>query len=161
MIHVKDTKEDPRFIRRGESLNFRSLLVAPVQSGPEVMGTISVVSATPFAFSDPDERLLGTFGSQAAVALENARLFSETRSQLEELTVLHENLREREQFLTLLQEITRVALEIPNFYEMLQALAERLNELFRAEGCYITLWDEVRQTTIPAAATEFVRNSFL
>ena len=161
IIHVRDTEDDPRFIRRDSSIPFRSLLVAPVASGPRRMGTISVVSTTSFAFSEEDERLLGTLGSQAAVALENARLFSETRSQLLELTALHENLRERERFLTLLQEITQVALEIPNFHEMLQALTEHLNALFQADGCYITLWDEAHQTTIPAAATAQIRESFL
>ena len=161
IIHVKDARDDPRFIRRGPSSHLRSLLVAPVQSGARRMGTISVLSASPHAFSEDDERLLGTLGLQAAVALENARLFSETRSQLVELTALHENLREREQFLTLLQEITRVALEIPEFYAMLQELVERLNELFQADGCILTLWDEARQATIPAAATAQIREAFL
>ena len=161
IIHVKDTQTDKRFLRRGPSSHLRSLMVAPVQSGIRRMGTISVVSATPYAFSEHDERLLGTLGSQAAVALENARLFSETRSQLDELTGLHNDLREREKFLVLLQEITRVALEIPDFYAMLQELAERLNELFQADGCYLTLWDEDRQSTISAAATNHIRESFL
>ncbi len=161
IIHVRDTENDPRFVRRGPSTHMRSLLVAPVQSGKRRMGTISVLSAAPFAFSEDDERLLGTLGSQASVALEKTRLFSETHSQLVELTALHENLQEREQFLTLLQEITRLALEIPDFDAMLHELAERLNELFHADGCYITLWDEVRQSTIPAAATQEIRKFFL
>ncbi len=161
IIHVKDTKTDPRFMRRGPSAHMRSLLVAPVQSGTRRMGTISVLSAAPSAFSADDERLLGTLGLQAAVALEKARLFSETRSQLTELTALHQDLREREQFLTLLQEITRLALEIPDFDAMLQELAERLNALFHADGCYISLWDETSQTTIPTAATQEIQTSFL
>lgn len=160
IIHVQDTEQDTRFIRRGPAAHMRSLLVAPVQSGGRRLGTISVLSATPNAFSEDDERLLGTLGSQAAVALEKARLFSETRSQLVELTGLHLDLQEREKFLTLLQKITRVALEIPDFAAMLQELAERLNELFQADGCCITLWDEARHTTIPAAATDHLREPF-
>lgn len=161
VIHVRDTEIDPRFVRRGSATHMRSLLVAPIQSGGQRIGTISVLSATPNAFSEGDERLLGTLGSQASVALEKARLFSETHNQLVELTALHEDLQARQKFLTLLQEITRVALEIPDFYAMLQELAERLNELFQADGCYITLWDEVSQTTKPAAATAHMRETFL
>lgn len=161
VIHVRDTEKDPRFVRRGPAAHMRSLLVAPIQSGGLRLGTISVLSATPHSFSDADERLLGTLGSQASVALEKARLFSETRDQLVELTALHEDLQARQKFLTLLQQITRVALEIPDFYDMLQELAERLNELFQADGCYITLWDEVTQITKPAAATPYMRETFL
>jgi signal transduction histidine kinase/DNA-binding NarL/FixJ family response regulator len=161
IIHVNDTSLDTRFVHRGPNDHMRSLLVAPVQSGGRRLGTISVISATPHAFSEDDERLLGTLSSQAAVALEKARLFSETRSQLVELTGLHRDLQEREKFLTLLQKITRVALEIPAFYAMLQELAERLNELFQSDGCCITLWDEARQTTIPAAATAPMQQAFL
>lgn len=161
IIHVKDTETDPRFVRRGPAAHMRSLLVAPVQSGNQRLGTISVLSASPNAFSENDERLLGTLGSQAAVALEKARLFSETHKQLVELTELHQDLQEREKFLTLLQKITRVALEIPDFSAMLQELAERLNELFQADGCCITLWNEDQQTTLLAAATESLRQPFL
>lgn len=161
VIHVRDTEKDSRFMRRGPATHLRSLMVAPVQSGGQRIGTISVLSATPHAFSDADERLLGTLASQASVALEKARLFSETHNQLVELTVLHQDLKEREKFLILLQQITRVALGIPDFYAMLQELAERLNELFQADGCYITLWDEGTQTTQPAAATAHMRQMFL
>lgn len=160
-IHVRDTEQDERFIRRGPVSHVRSLLVVPVQSAGRRLGTISVLSASPNIFTEDDERLLGTLSSQAAVALEKARLFSETHQQLVELTGLHHDLQEREKFLTLLQEITRLALEIPSFYPMLQELAERLNELFRADGCYITLWDDARQRTIPAAATAQIRPAFL
>ena len=160
-IHLRDTELDDRFIRRGPATHVRSLMVAPVQSAGRRLGTISVLSASPNIFTEDDERLLGTLSSQAAVALEKARLFSETHHQLVELTALHHDLQEREKFLTLLQEITRVALEIPNFYAMLQELAERLNELFQADGCYIMLWDDTRQRTIPAAATAQIRPAFL
>ncbi len=63
-----------------------------------------------------------------------------------------EALRAREQFLALLNEITRAALEMPDLPTMTQVLADRLGELFHADGCYITLWDEEREVPIPAAA---------
>lgn len=62
-----------------------------------------------------------------------------------------EGLRAREHFLTWLNEITRAALETPNFSAMLQIFAERLGELFGADGCNITLWHEERQTAVAGA----------
>ena len=54
--------------------------------------------------------------------------------------------------MTLLTDITRAALETPDLSTMLQTLADRLGDLLEADGCFITLWDEARQLTIPAAA---------
>jgi PAS domain S-box-containing protein len=63
-----------------------------------------------------------------------------------------EALRERQQFLTILNEVIQAALETPDFSTMLQILADRLAALFDADNCYITLWDEAAQAPIPAAA---------
>ncbi len=69
-------------------------------------------------------------------------------------------LRARERYLTLLNEITRAAISALTFPEMLQTLADRLGELFDADGCFITLWDEVRQATVPAAAYGPLREAY-
>ena len=71
-----------------------------------------------------------------------------------------EKLRSRGRFLALLNGITRAALETPDLAAMLQTLADRLGELFDADGCYITLWDEERQLTIPAAACGPARETY-
>ena len=70
-----------------------------------------------------------------------------------QILVMEEGLWQRERFLTLLNDITRAALETPDLKTMLQTLADRLAELFGADGCYLTLWDEAAQRAIPAAAT--------
>jgi PAS domain S-box-containing protein len=64
-----------------------------------------------------------------------------------------QELQARERFLTLLNDITRAALETPNLPAMLQTLADHLGELFGADGGYITRWDEERQMTLPAATS--------
>jgi PAS domain S-box-containing protein len=68
----------------------------------------------------------------------------------------------RERFLTLLNDITRAALETSDFKEMLQILADRLSELFQADAASLALWDNATQTTLPIAtsAHEF-RNQYL
>lgn len=66
----------------------------------------------------------------------------------------------RERYLALLNDITLAALETSGLREMLQLLADRLNELIGADGCYITLWDEANQKTIPAAAYGELRETY-
>jgi len=52
----------------------------------------------------------------------------------------------------LLNAITQAALSTADLPHLLQTLADRLCELFAADGAYLTLWDESRQRAIPAAA---------
>lgn len=60
---------------------------------------------------------------------------------------------QREQFLSLLNDITHAALETPDLQAMLQTLADRMGEMVHADACFITLWDEQTQTVIPGAAS--------
>jgi PAS domain S-box-containing protein len=58
-----------------------------------------------------------------------------------------EERREREQFLAVLNDITRAALEASGLDAMLQTLADRLGKLFAADGCYLTLVNGATQAT--------------
>jgi len=52
----------------------------------------------------------------------------------------------------LLNEITHAAIQPADLDATLQILADRLGELFHADGCFITLWDPIQEITIPMAA---------
>ena len=88
-INIGDVKTDPRFLLSSSMPNFRSLLVAPVQSGGQQIGTISVQSKLPNAFSTKDAELLNSLGVQAAIAIENTRLFETTQQRLKEVDALY------------------------------------------------------------------------
>ncbi len=68
------------------------------------------------------------------------------------LQALVDSLREHNRRIELLNDITLQALEAANEYELLQRLAARLAELWEADACYISLWDEVNRKVIPGAA---------
>lgn len=89
-LNLGDVTTDPHFVR-GESLpSFRSMLVAPVQSGEQQIGTISIQSSSVNAFSARDANLLNALGIQAAVAIENTRLFETTQQHLKEVNALYQ-----------------------------------------------------------------------
>lgn len=67
-----------------------SYLVTPIIYGAHVLGVINVQSYDQHAFDENDLRFLTTVANQAAVALNNARLFSETRQNAAEMTTLFE-----------------------------------------------------------------------
>ncbi|NTW00929.1 MAG: GAF domain-containing protein, partial [Oscillochloris sp.] len=67
-----------------------SYLVSPIIFGSKVIGVINIQSYEPRAFDENDLRFLTTVANQAAVAINNAILFSETRQNAQEMTTLFE-----------------------------------------------------------------------
>jgi GAF domain-containing protein len=65
---------------------FRSMLWVPMVNGGVTIGVLSVTRAEPGAFAPHHTRLLETFADQAVIAIENTRLFNETREALERQT---------------------------------------------------------------------------
>jgi PAS domain S-box-containing protein len=88
-INIADIKAHPQFLISDSLPKFRSLLVAPVQSGAQRIGTISVQSAMSNAFSSKDAELLNALAVQAAIAIENTRLFETTQQRLKEVNALY------------------------------------------------------------------------
>lgn len=76
-VRANDVRSDPRYVE-GDSTT-RSELCVPLKIGGRVIGCVNMESPHENAFSDHDERLLTTLANQAAIAIENARLFEETR----------------------------------------------------------------------------------
>ena len=88
-INIGDIKAYPQFLLSDSLPRFRSLLVAPVQSGAQRIGTISVQSVMTNAFSSKDAELLNALAVQAAIAIENTRLFETTQQRLKEVNALY------------------------------------------------------------------------
>jgi GAF domain-containing protein len=86
-VRVYELANDPRYIETEPGLH--SGLYIPLQIGDRIVGVISIESELPAAFTESDERLIGTLANQAAIALENARLHEETLHQLKQLQALH------------------------------------------------------------------------
>ena len=95
IVHVPDVAADPEFDYRelAATADWRSLLVVPMLRGGEVLGTVGVARAQVGPFGDQEIGLLQTFADQAVIAIENVRLFNETREALEQQTATAEILR--------------------------------------------------------------------
>lgn len=81
--NVPDVALDPDYICHNPSV--RSELAVPIKDGNRVIGSINMKHHRTHAFSEEDVRALETLAGYAAVAIQNARLYGEIRSQLAEL----------------------------------------------------------------------------
>jgi signal transduction histidine kinase len=89
-INIADVHADVRFLLMENSKPaFRSLMVAAVQTSAKKLGTISVQSRQVNAFTEDESRLLGSLGTQAAIAIENAHLLESTQQALKETNALY------------------------------------------------------------------------
>jgi signal transduction histidine kinase len=69
-----------------EALGTRSQVTVPMLRRGEPIGAITVGWADPGAYGDQQVALLQTFADQAVIAIENVRLFNETKEALERQT---------------------------------------------------------------------------
>jgi signal transduction histidine kinase/ActR/RegA family two-component response regulator len=93
---VTDLKNDPRVTaahrescsRRG----YRALLAVPVKVGERVVGVLSILSRREEGFCAEDLIMATAFAAQAAVALENSRLYDEIQRAYDELAQTQDQL---------------------------------------------------------------------
>src|SRR6266498_5959062 len=63
----------------------RGFVCVPIRARHRILGTLSLGRRTPHPFTDEEVALLECTADQIGLALDNARLYSETRHQLEDL----------------------------------------------------------------------------
>jgi GAF domain-containing protein/DNA-binding response OmpR family regulator/anti-sigma regulatory factor (Ser/Thr protein kinase) len=114
------------WIVQGESV--KSVLFVPLVVGGEAIGRISLQNIDhEHAFSEADVQLLTTLAGSLSVALENARLFEETRQRAAELSIVNN--------------VGQAIAEQLEFDALLERLGDQLREVFEADIAYVALHD--------------------
>src|SRR5205814_1802030 len=97
VIHVPDLKEDQGY-RSGNQMRralvdiggARSMLSIALRKEEKLLGALHVYRQEARSFSDKQIALLQNFAAQAVIAIENARLITETREALDQQTATAE-----------------------------------------------------------------------
>ena len=126
---TQNAVDDPRneFVPELEEEKFQSLLSVPIAGRDTVIGAITMHTEAPREFTAEEVELLTSTASLVGGAIENARLYEETRQrvgELEHLTELAETLARAQQL-----------------GEVLPAVAERSRQLLRSHTCHVYLLD--------------------
>ncbi len=85
-VLVSDTQQLEKF--EGKTFGDgqpRSIVAVPITLGGKVVGMLSAQSYQPNIYSEDEQQILSTLANQAAVAIQNGRLYAETRRLAEEL----------------------------------------------------------------------------
>jgi signal transduction histidine kinase len=82
-LYVPDVEKDPRYISGMKGV--RSEIALPLKIGEKMLGVLNVESTELGAFHERDVRILSSLAAQAAVAIENARLYAEIQKKADEL----------------------------------------------------------------------------
>ncbi len=133
MVQIEDVENEPdisglvRDVARARG--WRSALFCPLMRDTASLGMISVTRSEPGSFSPHQVQLLQTFADQAVIAIENVRLFNETKEALEQQTATSE----------VLQVISRSTFDLDPVFRTLVESAVRLcgaqtGMIFRQQG---------------------------
>jgi GAF domain-containing protein/HAMP domain-containing protein len=91
-----DVGADTSFFNNPDLPTTRSEMVLPLNSHGATIGVLDVQSIKPGAFSETDANTLGILADQIAIAIENARLFGETKQSRDEAEALYSQILNRE-----------------------------------------------------------------
>ncbi|MGB8677369.1 MAG: GAF domain-containing protein, partial [Pseudolabrys sp.] len=95
VIHIPDVRADPEYTlvdaqRLGD---YRSVLAVPMLREGVALGVLTLSRSEVRPFTDKQIELVSTFADQAAIAIENVRLFESVEARTRELAASLENLR--------------------------------------------------------------------
>jgi len=94
MNHIESDPNYTPWRKAAKARGFRSSAALPLRHGEQIVGALNVYSAEPAYFTDERVQVLQSFANQAAVAIQNARLFEQVRVGRERLQTLSRQLLE-------------------------------------------------------------------
>jgi len=134
-LNIPDAYQDPRFnpeVDKKTGYRTQSILCLPVVNNRrEIVGVIQVLNKKDGAFTEEDKKMLSCLADQVAVALEDAFLLQEIRSNLEQTT-------------DLLEVGKAISGEI-ELDSLLRLIMEKTSHLLRADRSTVFLVDRERR----------------
>ncbi len=112
-----------------EEYSITGIVGVPVRWSGEFLGTLIVHADPPRTFSPADAALLGLFANQAAIAIQNARLYEEAQGRAERLAAVNR--------------IARAVGATLDLDELMETVYQEVASIFQADAFFIALYDEV------------------
>src|SRR5438477_622938 len=125
-IHNLDVLADPEYDAtiQDPARPWHTTLAVPLMRGGEAIGVIALLRGTVRPFEPRQIELVETFADQAAIAMENVRLFNETKEALEQQTATA----------NVLKTISRSAFNLQSVFDV---AVENANRLCHGDWAYV------------------------
>jgi signal transduction histidine kinase len=123
-VWLNDVQADPRAVALPDGELVRGWLAAPLVIGERIIGQVSLGSYEAGVYAAEEAELLESLTRQAALALENAQLYTEATRRLQQMATLNE--------------ISSAAISTLDFDEVVRRLAMALRRSLKYES--LTLW---------------------
>jgi len=138
-VFSEDLAQDPRspLTQQDRELGLVTYLGLPIKLRDELLGVLNFKTTAPRHYTPDEVAYLTSFADQAAIAIENARLFRGERIRREQLEAIR----------AVADEITREL----DLTALLQLIARRAAELTHVSSSTVWLWDEANQLLTPGA----------
>src|ERR1700757_3922133 len=124
VVHIPDVGADPEYTFAGPALgNFRTIVAVPMLREGTAIGVLALMRNAVRPFSEKQIELVSTFADQAAIAIENVRLFDEIQDKSRQLEIASHN---KSRFLSSMSHELRTPLNaIIGFTDMMVTNAAR------------------------------------
>ena len=143
----------------------RSQFIVPMLKGQELVGAIAIYRQEVRPFTDKQIELVQNFASQAVIAIENTRLFSELRQRTDDLTERTDDLTEALEQQTATSEVLQVISSSPgDLQPVFATMLEKAVRVCEATFGSLYRWDDdalhlVATHNMPPAFAEYRRRS--
>jgi signal transduction histidine kinase/putative methionine-R-sulfoxide reductase with GAF domain len=144
-VNIPDAYADKRFqpaVDLKSGYRTRSILCMPMRNSlGAIIGVVQVLNKQDGPFTDEDEQLLAALAAQAAVSIENAKLYQSVVVKNVELLTAQERLKQRTFELNVLFEIEKEVSAAHDLDELLERILHRTLGMVGAEAGSIALSD--------------------
>lgn len=135
-----------------ERTKITAVIAEPLLYQDRLVGVIHLDNAeTDRRFTEQDQEILRLFAAQAAIAIENARLYEATQRELAERRQAEERLRVRTRQLEAIRAISEEIARELDLTILLDLIHRRAAELVGAHRGAVSLWDEGSQILVQRA----------
>jgi GAF domain-containing protein len=140
IVHIPDVEADPEYTwSEGQKLgNYRAVLAVPMLREGIVIGVLSLTHSEARPFTDKQIELAMTFADQAAIAIENVRLFDEVQARTRELAHSVEGLQA-------LGEVTQAVNSTLDLETVLSTIVAKAVQLSGTDAGAIYVFEEAQQ----------------
>jgi signal transduction histidine kinase len=140
LIAIEDVNSDSRVTREiVDPEGIRAFMQVPIKIEDEIFGVFSADYLKPHIFSEQEKRLLTSLAQRAALAIENARLYEDTKMRLAQVDALRET-----------SDAIASTLDLDR---LLNIIIQQATTLLKADGGMINLVDWEKMTDTVVATT--------